>query len=86
MGGLAAFADRPHHERLAAAHVAGCKHLRVGALISQDVGLDVAALVELEPERLDHAFVHGMHEAHRQQHQIGVELEFGAGDRHSDIA
>ena len=37
---LAAFADRPHHQRLAAAHVAGREHLRVRAAI----GVSVSAL------------------------------------------
>ena len=79
--GLAAFADRPDHQRLAAAHVAGGEDLVERGLVVVGVGLDVAARVEREPERLDHALVHRMHEAHRQQHEIGLDLELGAGDR-----
>ena len=51
------------------------------AAVGERIGLDVAALVELEAERLEHAVVLGMHEAHGEQDEIGVELELGAGDR-----
>jgi hypothetical protein len=78
---LAAFADRPYHERLTPAHVAGGDHLGVGALVGEHVGLDVAALVELEAERLDHAFVHGMHEPHGEQDEVGRDVELAAGNR-----
>ena len=81
MRGLTALADRPHHQRLAAPHVAGGEDLRVRGLILVGVGLHVAARIELEPERLDHALVHRMHEAHGEQHEIGLEVELGAGDR-----
>ena len=38
MGALAALADRPHHQRLAAAHVAGREHLRQRGLVGDLVG------------------------------------------------
>jgi hypothetical protein len=34
-----------------------------------------------DAERLDHALVHRADEAHGEQHEIGLELELGAGDR-----
>ena len=77
---LAALADRPHHQRLAAAHVAGGKDLVDRGAVIAGVGGDIAALVERQAEVLDHALVHRMHEAHRQQHELGVELEFAAGN------
>src|SRR6185437_11870727 len=42
---------------------------------------DVAAAVERELQILDQAFVHRMHETHGEQHQVGVDLELGAGHR-----
>lgn len=39
------FADRPHHQRLAAAHVAGGEHLVDAGAVVVDVGLDIAARV-----------------------------------------
>ena len=53
---LAAFADRPHHERLAAAHVAGREHLgHVGRIAAGEIGrcLGVAAVVLVDAEALD---------------------------------
>src|SRR5262249_48881942 len=73
--GLAAFADRPDHQRLAAADVAGGEHLVDRGAVIVGRGGDVAALVELEPEVFHQALVHRMHEAHGEQHQIGVDLE-----------
>ena len=51
-----------------------------GAIVV-DVGLDIAARVELDAEVLHHALVHRVRETHRQQHQIGLEREFRPGDR-----
>src|SRR5215470_11308942 len=79
--GLASFADRPDHQRLPAPHVAAGEHFRVRAAVGNRVGLDVAAWVELELECGDHALVHRMHEAHRQQHEIGLHVELGPGNR-----
>ena len=73
-----AFADRPDHERLAAAHVAGGEHIRHRGLIVRCVGAHIAARVEIDAERLQQAFMHRMHEAHRQQHQLRVELELAS--------
>src|SRR5580700_1937126 len=81
MSRLAALADRPDDERLAAAHVAGRENLVDRCPVALGVGLDIAAPVERELERLDHAFVHRMDEARRKQHKVGRDLEFGARDR-----
>ena len=78
---LAALANGPHHERLTAPHIAGSEYFRIGALVGQSIGFDVAALVELELELFDHAFVHGMHEAHGEQHEISGDFELSACDR-----
>src|SRR5215831_20049858 len=57
---LTAFANRPHHQRLAAPHVTGCEDLRARRLVGVGISLDVAALIELDAEVLDHALVHRM--------------------------
>ena len=51
MGALAALADRPDHERLAAAHVARGEHLRHRGRVGQLIRLDVAARIEGDAER-----------------------------------
>src|SRR6202008_4752584 len=78
---LPAFADGPDDQRLAAAHVAAREDLGVAGLIPQGVREDVAALVQLEAEVLDHPLLHRAEEAHGEQHEIGLELELGTGDR-----
>src|ERR1700712_2071435 len=45
---LAAFADRPHHQGLAAAHIAGGKQPLPGGLILDGIGQDIAALVQFD--------------------------------------
>jgi hypothetical protein len=79
--GLAAFADGPHHQRLAAAHVAGGKDLvHVGgvAAVALGAGLGVAAGVLLDAEGVQHGG-HRVGEAHGQQHQVGLVFLLGAG-------
>ena len=44
------------------------------------VRLDVASRVELDAERLDQAVALRVQEAHRQQHEVGVDVELAAGD------
>jgi hypothetical protein len=48
----ASLADRPHDERLPAAHVAGGKHVRPRGLVVGHVGAHIAALVEIDAEHL----------------------------------
>src|SRR5260370_22080141 len=77
----ATLADRPDHQRLAAAHVARRKHVRARGLIVGGVGADVAARVEIDAERLQQTLVYRMHETHREQYELRVEVELGAGHR-----
>src|SRR5450830_1198016 len=77
-GALAAFADGPDHQRLAAADVAGSKNARlvgVIAAVAVRAGAGVAAAVPVDTEGVQH-LLHGRHEAHGQQHQVGLHLEF----------
>src|SRR5260221_9676117 len=79
---LAALADRPHHERLAAAHVAGGEDLRHGGRVAAGAfggRLHVAARVLGHAELVDHAFMHRMHIAHREEHELGGNGELRAG-------
>src|SRR6188768_2608867 len=78
---LAAFADGPHHERLAAAHVAGGKHLRPRGAVVELVSLHVAALIEVELQVLNHALLHRMQEAHGEQNEIRRDAELAPRDR-----
>src|SRR5258706_2275864 len=78
---LAALADRPHHERLAAAHVAGGEDLRHGGRVAAGAfggRLHVAARVLGHAELVDHAFMHRMHIAHREEHELGGNWEMRA--------
>ena len=80
-GANAPLPNRPDDERLAAAHVAGGKHLSQRGLVIGGVGPHVAALVEIDAKRLEQALMHRMDKAHRQQHELGFQLELGAGQR-----
>ena len=55
------------------------KTFALGRLVLHDVGLDVAARVEVDAEVLDHPLLHRAEEAHREQHEVGLERELGAG-------
>ena len=61
-GALTAFADRPYHERLSTAAVAGCENLLVGSRLVP-VGFDVAALIEFQVEVVQQAFLLRVQEA-----------------------
>ena len=51
-----------------------------GTLVIQfGVAPDVAALGHLHAQRVEHAAALGTEKPHRQQHEIGVELEGAAG-------
>ena len=71
--------DRPDHQRLSAPHVARREHARN----ARHVVASAATLPRPSSQRrlLDHAVLHRPREAHRQQHQIGVQREFRSGDR-----
>ena len=82
-GALAAFADRPDHQRLAAAHVAAGEDLgRAGLVVGQSAALTLPRASSATPGLLHQARLARADEAHRQQHQIGLEGEFAA--RHFD--
>src|SRR5690606_9655887 len=78
MRSLPTLADCPDDERLAAPHVACSEHLGVRRLILPCVRRDIAAWIELEIERLDHALVHGVHEAHGEKTNIRPALELSS--------
>src|SRR6266581_5720798 len=68
---LAAFANRPHDERLAAAHIARCEYpWNRSEVAAFSVGgrLGIAARVFLHAERLQHGR-HRRYESHREQHE-----------------
>src|SRR5205823_3928882 len=77
---LAALRDRSDDQRLAEPGVtAGVDLLDAGAIGL--LGADVAATVEVERELLHQALVLRVLEADRDQHEIRVEYELGAGHR-----
>src|SRR4030095_1371787 len=79
---LATFANRPHDERLSAPHVARGEHLRHRRLVVVGVCPDVAAGVARNAELRKQAAGGGTEKAHREQHEVGLELELAA--RHFD--
>src|SRR5512139_3059969 len=78
---LAPFANRPDNKGLATPHVAGSEYLRHRRPVRRGVSADIAALVKRHAEGLEHPFVHRMHEPHREQHQVSLDLKFSAGGR-----
>src|SRR5215472_13747615 len=81
MSGLSTLPYGPNHERLTATHVAGRKYLADGSDIAACIGLYVAARIERHIQVLDQALMRRMHEAHRQQDEVGRKLKLGSGDR-----
>src|SRR5690606_16579574 len=80
LGALAALTDRPHDQRLAPAHIPAGEDVRRRGAVVRDVGLDVAARVQLDRRLFDEALVTRADEAHGEQHQVGLELELRTGD------
>src|SRR5882762_3930498 len=79
---LAAFAYRPHDERLAAAHVARGKDLgnrRDVAAFSVGFRLGVSARVPFHAERLEHRR-HRRYESHREKHEVCGQHRFRSRD------
>src|SRR5665213_752122 len=74
---LAPFADRPHDERLAAAHVAGGEHAIDAGAVVVGAGPRIAARVARDAERIEYAGARAC-EAHRQQHELGLDRELRA--------
>src|ERR1700722_6662999 len=77
---LAAFADRPNDQRLAAPHIATGEDLRAGGGIPVCVGVDVPSLVQGHTELRQHAFLDWRNEAHRQELEVRSEDELGSLD------
>src|SRR5581483_10844381 len=80
--GLAALADRPYHQALPAAHVAGGEHLapRLDAVVAV-VGvepLEAAARHDGQLEVLDESILDRPGEAHGEQHEVGRQLALAA--------
>src|SRR5581483_8254398 len=63
--GLAAFGDRPNHERLTAAHVARSEDARHGRHLVL-VSFDVAARIEFHSKLIQQAISHRAQETHGQ--------------------
>src|SRR5262249_23953632 len=76
---LAAFPDRPDDERLTAPHVAAREHAGHARLVVRSDG-DVAALVELHAELVDHPRLLRSEEPHGEQHEVAIELAVAAGN------
>src|SRR4029077_15201349 len=76
---LAPLVDRPHDQRLAATSVAGAEHALHGACVGLG-RLDVAPWVLLHAQLVEQ-LLFGMQEAHRQQHQLRLQLALGARHR-----
>ena len=81
MGRLAAFADRPHHQRLAATHITAGEHFFGRSLVGHHIGGHIAARIELDAQFVDNSLGHRCDKAHGQQNQIGFQSEFRAGYR-----
>src|SRR5258706_3199640 len=79
-GTLTAFTNCPDDEGLAATHITRGEHLRYRCRVglrALGVRLDVAARVPFDAEFVEHRLQWG-NEAHREQHEIGRDLELGA--------
>src|SRR6478735_6556226 len=79
-GALPAFADRPHDQRLAAAHVAAGEHAVLAGGVAQRVGGELAALIERHAGLRQQPGLPRSDEAHRQQDQVGGKHELAARD------
>src|SRR5690606_19468403 len=85
--GLAAFADRPHNQRLAAPRVARDEQLvdagAIVAIVRRDVGRAARVDDRLEPvaELRQHTRLHRAGKADRDEGEVRLDDEFGSGDR-----
>src|SRR5689334_3285356 len=73
---LPALAYRPYDQRLAAAGVSCGEYLRNRCPVVLGIGLDVAASVVFDPELVEHSPVDRMQISHREQDEVGLDLEF----------
>src|SRR3984957_9694631 len=78
--GFAPLGDGPYNERLPAAHIARGEDSGKRRHVVL-IGGDVAAIVELNSELLDHSVPHGAEESHRDKDKIGIHGELAACNR-----
>src|SRR6266571_732507 len=78
--GSTAFRDRPDHQRLAAAHIAGGEDARYRSH-AVVVCSDVTASVQLYSELFDHPFPHRPGKAHGEEYKVSIQNEFRTWDR-----
>src|SRR6185312_6937085 len=78
-GGFSAFGDGPNDERLTTTHVARREDARDGGHVFF-VGRDIATLIEVEAQVVHQTGANGSGKAHREEHEINVEFEFGSGN------
>ena len=82
-GTLPSFMDSPHYQRLTPAHVAGNKHVFQAGLISvcpTITGLDVAPIVNVNPQSFQQPLLHWMDKAHGEENHVGFQGKFGSLD------
>src|SRR5215212_4308651 len=77
---LAALANRPDDQRLAAAHIACHEDLACTRAIIPVVGEHVAPSVDRDLGLLDQPGPHRARKADRQEDEVGLEEELGAGN------
>src|SRR5439155_20917039 len=80
-GAVAALADGPDDERLAASHIAaGENAVATGPIIAHRC-FDIALRRQRDTRTLERAFPSRTEKTHRQEDELGLDLELGAGDR-----
>src|SRR5437868_8231713 len=75
-----ALANRPDDQRLPATRIPGGENSG-NARLMFIVGCNVAAKVEVDAEVGQESVLYRTREAHRQKHEIGLDLEFSTSDR-----
>src|SRR5439155_21051279 len=70
---LAAFADRPHDQRLAAPRIAGREYLWHRCLVALGVGGDITPGIVFDAELVKHSFVHRVQLTRGEKYEIGLE-------------
>src|SRR5690606_18343731 len=71
--------DGPYDEGLPAPHVTCREYLVEARLVGRRIGGDIAPRIKRDAEFLQHAFMHGMNEAHGEEDEVRPQLKFRAG-------